>query len=44
MNSEEQKTKLRHLIRKNSLLQGKAFTLASGETSQYYFNMKNCGE
>ena len=29
------------MIRKNSLLQGDAFTLASGEISQYYFNMKN---
>ena len=41
MNSEDKKTKLRHLIREHSLLQGEAFTLASGETSQYYFNMKN---
>ena len=41
MNSEDKKIKLRHLIRKHSLLQGEDFTLASGETSQYYFNMKN---
>tara|TARA_B100001123_G_scaffold1676_1_gene2331 strand:- start:199 stop:762 length:564 start_codon:yes stop_codon:yes gene_type:complete len=35
------KEKLKNLVRKKSLLSGANFTLASGETSQYYFNMKN---
>tara|TARA_Y100000588_G_C13896722_1_gene771026 strand:- start:67 stop:612 length:546 start_codon:yes stop_codon:yes gene_type:complete len=35
------KEKLKNLVREKSLLSGENFTLASGETSQYYFNMKN---
>ncbi|MBT05297.1 MAG: orotate phosphoribosyltransferase [Rhodospirillaceae bacterium] len=35
------KEKLKNLVREKSLLCGANFTLASGETSQYYFNMKN---
>ena len=35
------KEKLKNLVRDKSLLSGADFTLASGETSQYYFNMKN---
>jgi orotate phosphoribosyltransferase len=41
MNTKNLKPKLRQLIKQNSLLRGPNFTLASGETSKYYFNMKN---
>ena len=41
MSTKNLKTKLQRLIKENSLLRGPNFTLASGETSKYYFNMKN---
>jgi len=40
-NCQNMKEKLKNLVRAKSLLSGANFTLASGETSQYYFNMKN---
>ena len=40
-NDQSGKEKLKKLVRERSLLSGADFTLASGETSQYYFNMKN---
>ena len=40
MSKDQTKARLRALVSEKSLLHGKPFTLASGATSNYYFNMK----
>ena len=40
MSIPDKKERLRKIIEGKSLLQGKEFSLASGATSSYYFNMK----
>ena len=40
MSGNEKKEQLRKLVTEKSLLRGESFTLASGASSNYYFNMK----
>ena len=40
MSDDEKKEQLRKLVTDKSLLRGESFTLASGASSNYYFNMK----